>query len=81
MIGAITFSRTFGFIDDGKDERGVLRGLEGGLTYGAVVGQVPGAHPWLMGNPVLQNTVLKIPAIAKSNPVPIVYQVGPSQYF
>ncbi|CZR58541.1 related to cytochrome P450 oxidoreductase [Phialocephala subalpina] len=75
VIGAITFSRTFGFIDDGKDERGVLRGLEGGLTYGAVVGQVPGAHPWLMGNPVLQNTVLKIPAIAKNNPVPIVYQM------
>ncbi|KAF8859697.1 cytochrome P450 [Acephala macrosclerotiorum] len=59
VIGAITFSRTFGFIDEGKDERGVLRGLEGGLTYGGVV-----------------NTVLKIPAIAKNNPIPIVHQVS-----
>lgn len=73
VIGAITFSRTFGFINDGKDKRGVLRGLEAGLTYGAVVGQVPRAHTWSMGNPVLQNNVLKIPAIAKNNPVPIVH--------
>lgn len=76
VIGAITFSRTFGFIDAGRDSRGVLKGLEGGLAYISVIGQVPQLHPWLMANPLLQNTILKIPAIAKNNPVPMVYQVS-----
>jgi hypothetical protein len=76
VIGAITFSRTFGFIDAGCDFRGVLRGLEGGLRYGALVGQVPALHSWLMANPFLQSTILKISAISKNNPVPIVYQVS-----
>lgn len=76
VIGAITFSRTFGFIDKGTDERGVLKGLEGGLTYGAVVGQIIGLHGWLLGNPFLQNILGRIPAVAKNDPVPMVFKVG-----
>ncbi|KUJ21456.1 putative cytochrome P450 pisatin demethylase [Mollisia scopiformis] len=75
VIGAITFTGTFGFIDKGCDERGILRGLDGGLIYGAVVGQVPGWHEWLMGSSFLQETVMKIPVLAAGNPVPIVVQM------
>lgn len=76
VIGAITFSRTFGFIDAGTDERGVLKGLEGGLGYGAVVGQIKGLHGWLLGNPFLQNVLSKIPAVARNDPVPMVFKVS-----
>jgi hypothetical protein len=76
VIGAITFSRTFGFIDAGTDERSVLKGLEGGLRYGAVVGQINGLHGWLLGNPFLQNMLSRIPAVAKNDPVPMVFKVS-----
>lgn len=72
VIGAITFSKTFDFIDAGKDERGVIQGLEGGLMYGGVVGQIPGLHPWLLGSPRVEAVLASIPPIAASNPVPIV---------
>lgn len=75
VIGAITFSQTFGFISTGADYNGVIEGLEFGLKYGAVVGQVPFFHPYLFGSARLEKFMSSIPVLAKGNPVPIVFKV------
>jgi hypothetical protein len=49
-IGAITFGERFGFMEERKDIEHMIEGLEFGLRYAGVVGQVPYLHPWLLGN-------------------------------
>lgn len=75
-IGNITFSKTFGFINDREDKNDILDGLEFGNRYNTVIGQVPGWHPWLIGNWTLVNNAMKIPVIARANPIVILNQVG-----
>lgn len=77
-IGNITFSKTFGFIKDRADKNDILDGLEFGNRYNTFIGQVPGWHPWLIGNWTLVNNAMKIPAIARANPVVILNRVGSS---
>lgn len=74
VIGAITFSRTFGFMEQRRDVNEVIEGLESGLCYGAIVGQVPWVHKCLIGN-LTTAKILSILSGDAGNPVPIVTRV------
>jgi hypothetical protein len=75
VIGAITFTQTFGFLEAASDYNNIIEGLEAGLKYGAVVGQIPALHPYLLGSARLEALTGRIPALAKNNPVPIVFDM------
>lgn len=76
VIGAITFRRKFGFMEERRDIHDIIAGIEGGLWYGCICGQLPEFHPWLLGNHTLMNVLLKnIPAVEMANPVPKVVKV------
>lgn len=69
VIGLVTFSRTFGFLREREDSLGIVDGLEVGTKYNSVIGQIPELHPWLIGNEKLVNLLMRIPALAKANPM------------
>jgi hypothetical protein len=71
VIGAITFSKRFGFMENRKDVKGVIAGIEGGLVYAGVVGQIPWLHGWLLGNPVTKK-LLSIIIGGAGDPLPII---------
>ncbi|KAJ5328320.1 cytochrome P450 [Penicillium brevicompactum] len=50
VIGAITFQRRFGFMEQRRDVDGMINALDKGLFYGGIVSQVPALHNWLLGN-------------------------------
>ena len=47
VIGNITYSKRFGFLDHGNDVRGVIAGLQDGLVYGSLIGIYARLHPLL----------------------------------
>ena len=47
VIGEITYSRRFGFLDEGKDIAGLQAALHEVMRYGSLVGIFPKWHPWL----------------------------------
>ena len=47
VIGNITYSRRFGFLDEGKDIEGTMASLDSNLSYSTLVGVYPWAHPIL----------------------------------
>jgi hypothetical protein len=53
VIGAITFNKKFGFMEERKDIKDIIAGTAFGLKYSSVVGQVPELHRWLLGNQTL----------------------------
>ena len=66
VIGEITFSNRFGFLDMGQDKEGVFKAIEGQIFYATFVGIFPWVHqyifPWLpkTGGPAyLTNYALK----------------------
>ncbi|TVY36452.1 Pisatin demethylase [Lachnellula occidentalis] len=70
VIGAITFNKTFGFMEERKDVQDIIAGIEIGLWYGCICGQVPEFHPWLLGNePVMKVLSRNIAAIEAADPV------------
>jgi len=76
VIGAITFNQTFGFMEGRRDIQDIIAGIEGGLWYGSLCGQVPEFHLWLLGNKRLMNILAQnITAVDEANPVPKVVQV------
>ncbi|OBT71609.1 hypothetical protein VF21_08946 [Pseudogymnoascus sp. 05NY08] len=75
VIGSITFSRTFGFLDAGVDYTGVIEGIDFGLKYGAVIGQIPALHRWLFGSPRMQKIMSYIPGAEKKDPIRTVLQM------
>lgn len=74
MIGAITFGKTFGFMEQRKDIRDVIFGVDTGLHYGSIVGQVPLLHPYLLGN-ITVRRILERSVPAYRDPIAIVTQV------
>ncbi|KAJ9653012.1 hypothetical protein H2198_007759 [Neophaeococcomyces mojaviensis] len=54
VIGAITFNRRFGFMEKQRDIENIIEGLDFGLAYGGIIGQMPWLHPWLLGNLTLR---------------------------
>ena len=69
VIGKITFAQTFGFLENRQDPDKVIDGLEVGNKYNTIIGQIPEMHPWLIGNGRLMDLMMKVPSIAKTNPV------------
>lgn len=47
VIGAITYSRRFGFLDQGRDIDNVIQALDRSMFYSSAVGVYPWLHPWL----------------------------------
>lgn len=47
VIGDITYSKRFGFLDDGKDRSGLLAALQKVMTYSTLVGIYVSLHPFL----------------------------------
>lgn len=53
VVGEVTFAGKLGFLEQGKDVEGMMKAIEGMLTYAALCGQVPEYHNILLGNPLL----------------------------
>lgn len=66
VVGEITFASKLGFLERGQDVDGMMHSIEGMLSYAAIVGQVPGLHQLLLGNPLL---TLLMPAMETWNQV------------
>ncbi|KAM0262581.1 hypothetical protein ACHAQJ_001626 [Trichoderma viride] len=49
VIGNITFSKPFGFLDRGEDVSGLLQALHKVLTYSTLVGIFSSLHPYIYG--------------------------------
>lgn len=77
VIGAITFQRRFGFMEKREDVMGMIGGLELGLKYAGVVGQVPTLHPWLMGNSCVARLLTIQPFIEIADPLRTMVNVSP----
>ncbi|KAK1484646.1 hypothetical protein CTAM01_12890 [Colletotrichum tamarilloi] len=69
VIGAITFSRRFGFMETRSDVNDVISGIETGLMYGGIIGEVPSLHKYLLGNITLRKVMEKL---GVPDPLPIV---------
>ncbi|KAF5589473.1 cytochrome P450 monooxygenase [Fusarium pseudocircinatum] len=69
VIGAITFSKRFGFMEHRKDINNVISGIEAGLKYAGIVGQIPSLHRFLLGNRTFRKIIAKLGA---KDPIPIV---------
>ena len=52
VIGEITFLRRFGFMENRKDEYGILDNFEITNQYSTFVAQLPGLHRLILGNAV-----------------------------
>lgn len=53
VVGELTFNQRLGFLEKGQDVDGMIQAIEGLLTYSANIGQIPEAHSFLLGNPLL----------------------------
>jgi hypothetical protein len=51
-VGEISFGIKFGFLEKGGDVDGMIALLDGMLLYASICGQIPEAHPFLLGNPL-----------------------------
>ncbi|KAH7136224.1 cytochrome P450 [Dactylonectria macrodidyma] len=60
VIGAITFSRRFGFMEKRQDINHIIAGLETGLCYAGIVGQMPWLHRYLLGNLTVRGIFRKL---------------------
>ncbi|KEF51473.1 cytochrome P450 oxidoreductase [Exophiala aquamarina CBS 119918] len=66
VVGEVTFSSKLGFLEQGKDVDGMMKAIEGMLTYAALCGQVPEYHKFLLGNPLFS---MLMPAMETWNQV------------
>ncbi|KIW78579.1 hypothetical protein Z517_08417 [Fonsecaea pedrosoi CBS 271.37] len=54
VIGEITFSKPFGFLEQGSDIEHILDNIHDSMVYNSLVGHIPGLHELLRGNPLLK---------------------------
>lgn len=52
VVGEFTFASKLGFLEQGQDVDGMMKAIEGMLSYASLCGQVPELHPLLLGNPL-----------------------------
>ena len=57
VIGEMTFSKRFGFLEQGRDVDGIISTVQGSGYYTAVVGQMPWLDYLLAKNPVFGNAL------------------------
>ncbi|KEF57032.1 uncharacterized protein A1O9_07222 [Exophiala aquamarina CBS 119918] len=60
VIAAITFQKRLGFLDEGKDMLGMVATRSFSAKYFAFAGQVPWAHPYLLGNRRMMGLLAKL---------------------
>ncbi|KAK5268613.1 hypothetical protein LTR99_003976 [Exophiala xenobiotica] len=66
VVGEVTFASKLGFLDQGKDVDGMMKAIEGMLSYASLCGQVPEYHKFLLGNPLFS---MVMPAMETWNQV------------
>ena len=76
VIGNITFSQTFKFVEERADKGKILDSIESADRYQAVVGQLPGLHSWLFGNERLINFLMLFPSVRDAHHVPKLIKVN-----
>ncbi|OHF00198.1 hypothetical protein CORC01_04606 [Colletotrichum orchidophilum] len=59
-IGAITFAERFGFMERREDIHNVISGIETGLKYAGLIGQLPWLHPFLLGSLTVRTIIRKL---------------------
>jgi hypothetical protein len=64
-------------MENREDVMGMIGGLELGLKYAGVVGQVPALHPWLMGNRWVAKLLTAQPLIEIADPLRTMVNVSP----
>ena len=52
VVGELNFASKLGFLEQGMDVDGMMKAIEVMLAYGALCGQVPEYHKYLLGNPL-----------------------------
>jgi hypothetical protein len=75
VIGAITFRHRFGFMEEQKDVKNTIAGIDAVLPYAGIVGQIPALHPWLAGNEKLMRLLARIPFLDIPDPLRTMVQV------
>ena len=53
VVGKFIFQKKLEFLEKGGDVDGMMAAIEGLLLYASAIGQIPEAHPFLLGNPFL----------------------------
>ncbi|KAF9878697.1 hypothetical protein CkaCkLH20_03597 [Colletotrichum karsti] len=53
VIGELTCSKPFGFMNEGRDIEGIIASLNTTMDYNAIIGQLPWLDRWLKKNPIL----------------------------
>lgn len=56
-IGQLTFSKMFGCMQEKVDRNNIMEGIDKGVAYASIIGQIPELHPWLLGNDWLVRTL------------------------
>jgi cytochrome P450 len=74
VIGAITFRHRFGFMEEQRDVKNMIAGIDALLPYVGIVGQIPALHPWLAGNEKLIRLLARIPFLDIPDPLIIMVQ-------
>jgi hypothetical protein len=67
-------------MENRKDVNHVIAGLDGGLMYGSLVGQMPGLHGWLLGNPTMRTILGKLTE-GSGDPIPTITKVSLAFFF
>jgi cytochrome P450 len=81
VIEAITFQRRFGSMEKREDVQGMIGGLEAGLRYGGVAGQIPWLHSWTLEDPWVGKFLAALPFHIVPNPLRTMVQASaPSLY-
>jgi hypothetical protein len=52
VVGTLVFGKKLGFLEKGRDVDGIMQMIRGMLVYASHCGQIPEAHPFLLGNPL-----------------------------
>ena len=50
---AFEFRQSFGFLTKGGDIKGIIKGVDKGFHYGAIIGQMPWLNSWFFENKIL----------------------------
>jgi hypothetical protein len=75
VIGAISFQRRFGFMEERRDVLGMIASIDAVLKYAALAGQVPGVHAWLMGSRLVGKFLAVQPFVDVPDPLRTIVEV------
>ncbi|KFY50853.1 hypothetical protein V495_00048 [Pseudogymnoascus sp. VKM F-4514 (FW-929)] len=73
LTGLLSFQELFGFMEQAKDINGVIESSWSFMSYGALVGQYPYLHKYLLGNPCL---VRFLDRISNANPMRLITETA-----